>query len=197
MNPKIVALLEEIDRLENKLESEFEKRRTELGFGDENGRTFFDEETLRRQLEFKTGLIKYVQGLRIPVLLTAPVIYGMIVPFVLIDLTTLFYQAVCFPVYGIELVRRRDYFAFDRRHLVYMNVLEKLNCAYCAYANGVVGFIGEVGARTEKYWCPVKHARRLRYVHSRYAQFFDYGDAEAYKAYLDAYLAERNLPRAK
>ena len=60
----------------------------------------------------------------------------MIVPFVLLDLFVTIYQAVCFPVYGIPKVERRTYLVFDRHHLAYLNALEKLNCAYCAYANG-------------------------------------------------------------
>lgn len=39
----------------------------------------------------------------------------------------------------------------------------------------------ELMARTEQYWCLIKHARRLRAAHDRYPQFFDYGDAEAFR----------------
>ena len=50
-----------------------------------------------------------------------------------------------------------------------------------AYANGVFAFVTEVAARTEQYWCPIKHALRMKGVHSRYQYFFDYGDAEGYR----------------
>lgn len=33
----------------------------------------------------------------------------------------------------------RPYVVFDRRHLAYLNAIEKLNCAYCEYGNGVFG----------------------------------------------------------
>lgn len=193
MNPKIVALLEQIDHLEGKLEAEFEKSRVELGVGEVNGRVVFDTETLRQHLELKTGLLDYVLGLPLKFVLTVPVIYAMIIPVVLIDLTTMLYQAICFPIYGIERVRRRDYLVFDRRHLVYLNGLEKFNCVYCAYANSVMGFVREVIARTEKTWCPIKHARRLHYAHSQYAQFNEYGDAKAHKDWLDSFLEESVL----
>lgn len=39
----------------------------------------------------------------------------------------------------------------------------------------------EIGARTEQYWCPIKHARKLAAAHPRYAEFVDYGDAEAWR----------------
>ena len=42
----------------------------------------------------------------------------------------------------------------------------------------------EIAGRTEQYWCPIKHALRMKTVHSRYQKFFDYGDAEQYCARL-------------
>jgi len=198
MNPKIAELLEQIDHLEDQLEAEFEKSRANLRIGEDNGRVVFETATLRQHMELKTGLLDYLLGLPFSFALTVPVIYSMIIPAALIDLATMLYQAICFPIYGIKRVRRRDYWNFDRRHLVYLNGLEKLNCAYCAYANGVIGFIREVTARTEKFWCPIKHARRLHYAHSQYAQFNDYGDAQAHKDWLDGLLEESHLwPRGK
>jgi hypothetical protein len=55
---------------------------------------------------------------------------------------------------------------FDRYHLAYLNVLEKLNCAY---ANGLIAYVREIAGRTEQYWCPIKHARRVIGAHSHYA----------------------------
>jgi hypothetical protein len=56
-----------------------------------------------------------------------------------------------------------------------------VNCTYCAYFNGVLGYLREVAARTEQYWCPIRHARPVKPTHSRYRQFFPYGDAEGYR----------------
>jgi hypothetical protein len=92
-----------------------------------------------------------------------------------------FYQAVCFPIYGIPKVRRRDYVVMDRHYLSYLNAIEKLNCAYCSYFNGVVAYVREVAARTEQYWCPIKHAKKLNAIHNLYKNFFDYGDATGYR----------------
>ena len=39
----------------------------------------------------------------------------------------------------------------------------------------------KISARTEQYWCPIKHARRIKAAHERYPKFFDYGDAEAFR----------------
>jgi hypothetical protein len=114
-------------------------------------------------------------------LLAAPVIYSMIVPFVLLDAWTTLYQWSCFPVYGIAVLRRRPFFVIDRHRLTYLNAIEKANCAYCSYATGVIAYVREITARTEQYWCPIKHARSVRGGHRRYAQFADYGDAAGFR----------------
>jgi hypothetical protein len=64
-------------------------------------------------------------------------------------------------------------------------VLEKFNCMYCGYANGVASYFREVAARTEQYWCPIKHARRIVAAHDRYPGFFEYGDSENYRLGLE------------
>ncbi len=73
----------------------------------------------------------------------------------------------------------------DRGRLRYLNSIEKLNCVYCEYVNGVIAYIQEIAGRTEQYWCPIKHAMRMKTMHSRYRYFFDYGDAEEYRHRLD------------
>jgi hypothetical protein len=187
MNPHIVALTEKIRMLEAELEAELAQRRAELRVGLEKGKAFFEEEILRRHRELRTRLSTYVLNARLLVILTAPVIYALIVPLVLLDLFVTIYQAVCFPVYGIPKARRRDYLVFDRHHLAYLNALEKLNCAYCSYANGLIAYVREIASRTEQYWCPIKHARRVIGAHPRYALFEDYGDAEGYRKWLEQF----------
>jgi len=46
----------------------------------------------------------------------------------------------------------------------------------------VIAYVQEIAGRTEQYWCPIKHALRLKTMHSRYRHFLDYGDAEQYRA---------------
>ncbi|MCZ7642495.1 MAG: hypothetical protein M5U33_06960 [Pseudorhodoplanes sp.] len=193
MTPDIAALTAKIAALQSELDAELAKRRAELRVGLEHGRVAFEDEILRRHRALKTALTAYVWEARPLVILTAPVIYALILPLVLLDLFVTVYQAVCFPVYNIPKVRRADYLVFDRHHLAYLNVLEKLNCAYCSYANGLIAYVREIAARTEQYWCPIKHARRVIGAHARYATFDDYGDAENYQvraAELRAKLAE-------
>ena len=181
MTPQITALTNKIRALESELDAELAKRRAELRVGLEHGRVAFEEELLRRHRQLRQKLLPYLLGANPLVVLTAPVIYAGILPFLLLDFFVSLYQAVCFPIYKIAKVRRADYLAFDRHHLAYLNALEKLNCAYCTYANGIVAFTREVAARTEQYWCPIKHARRVIGTHARYASFDDYGDGEGYQ----------------
>lgn len=184
MNPRISELVDRIKLLESELDAELARRGAELRYGMEHGRAAFEEELLRRHRELRQKLLPYILGANPLVVLTAPVIYAGVVPFLVLDLFVTVYQAVCFPVYGIAKVKRSDYLVFDRHHLAYLNALEKLNCAYCSYANGLIAYVREIAARTEQYWCPIKHARRVIGAHARYATFDDYGDGEGYQGRL-------------
>lgn len=144
--------------------------------------TVFSEEMQSVHRNFKTPLWQYVRHSRFLVAVSAPLIYLCLVTFVLLDIFVSTYQAVCFPIYGIPRVRREEYFVFDRGRLLYLNGLERLNCRYCSYANGLLAYVTEIAGRTEQHWCPIKHAHEIPAQHSRYARFLPYGDAEACRA---------------
>ena len=181
MNPQISELLDRIRKIEEEIEQEIKRRRAELHADFEDKRIRFEREVLAQQRRLKEGLPQYLLDAELRNVITAPVIYAVFFPMVLVDLFVSCYQLLCFPLYGIPLVRRRDYLVFDRAHLAYLNLVEKFNCAYCSYANGLASYIKEVVGRTEQYWCPIKHARRVLHAHPYYAGFTDYGDAEAYR----------------
>jgi hypothetical protein len=164
-----------------KLEEEIKSTFYEL----RNGKVWFSKEIKSEHRRLKTSLVRYVLHSRVLAIVTAPFIYAVFVPFVLLDLFVTLYQAVCFPVYGIPKARRRDYIAIDRNKLRYLNALEGLNCMYCSYGNGVLAYVAEIAGRTEQHWCPIKHARRVQNVHDRYAHFLPYGDAAAYREGID------------
>jgi hypothetical protein len=182
MTTQLDMLMEKLREVQAEIEVELARRREELRFHLENRRIVFEKEILRLHREIKVGLARYIKEANPLVVATAPVIYSLIVPIVLLDVCVMVYQGICFPAYGIPKVRRRDYLVFDRHHLAYLNALEKINCAYCSYANGAIAFMREVASRTEVYWCPIKHARRILGPHPHYQGFADFGDAEAYRA---------------
>ncbi len=181
MAETIETLLERIRELQEELEEKIEARRQHFRYRLERGRVVFDKGIGQRHRALKIHLWPYVTRGRLLTVLTAPVIYSLIVPLVLLDVFVAIYQAICFPAYGIPKVPRRDYIVIDRHRLQYLNALEKLNCVYCGYANGLLALVSEVASRTEAYWCPIKHARKLHGTHRRYPQFADYGDAENYR----------------
>jgi hypothetical protein len=134
---------------------------------------------------FKKSLWPYLRGIHPLVILTSPIIYLCSLPFLLLDLAVTIYQAVCFPVYGIAKVPREKYMVFDRGSLRYLNVIEKIGCVYCSYANGLLAYVVEIAARTEQHFCPIKHARKLLGSHPHYANFVPYGDPRAYRKLVD------------
>ena len=184
-SPRIDDLLNQIRTLQASLEEELRRKRDEFEFVIEEKRVRFAREIIKQQRRYKVGLFRFLRDSRLLVILTAPFIYAVFIPFVLLDAAVTLYQTVCFPVYRIPKVQRRDYIVFDRSDLPYLNLIEKINCAYCSYGNGVAAYVREVAARTEQYWCPIKHARRVIASHDRYPQFFEFGDAESYRQGLE------------
>ncbi|SEN12279.1 hypothetical protein SAMN04488103_103167 [Gemmobacter aquatilis] len=170
--------------LRARLDEDLDHAQARLNYRLDHGRAVFDAEVLARQRALRVRLGTFLRQTRPLVVLTAPVIYALILPVALLDLAVSLYQAICFPVYGIAKVRRRDHLVLDRHLLAYLNLLQKLNCLYCGYCNGVISYVREVAARTEQYWCPIKHARRAEGLHECHADFADYGDAEDWLARL-------------
>ena len=180
MNAKIDALTKSIADLEAELEIEVARQNAGLRFTLENGKIAFDDETTRRHKEMRVGYIEYSYKQGFLSLLTSPLILVIALPLILLDVLVSIYHFVCFPIYGIAKVKRSDHFVFDRHLLSYLNLAEIFNCAYCSYATGLISYVREIAGRTEMYWCPIKHARRLVNAHSQYSKFFEYGDAEDY-----------------
>jgi hypothetical protein len=166
------------------------RKRAELQADFEETRVRFEREVLEQQRRFKTGVIAYLLSANWLSVLTAPVIYALLLPMLLLDFSITIYQQICFRAYGIPRVQRGDYFVYDRAHLAYLNLIEKINCAYCSYGNGLMAYGREVVARTEQYWCPIKHARKIMSAHPYYTGFVDFGDAQNYKDELENLRAE-------
>ncbi len=181
MASQLDELMAKLHAVEHELEAEFARRREEARYRLHNRKIVFERGVRQLHLAIKTSAARYLVEANPLIVLVAPVIYSLIIPFVLLDLFVMAYQAICFPVYRIPKVRRRDYLIFDRHHLAYLNIIEKINCAYCSYGTGVIAFAREVAARTEVYWCPIKHARRVLGAHPHYQGFADFGDAEGFR----------------
>ncbi|HJV21548.1 MAG TPA: hypothetical protein VJ570_02575 [Holophagaceae bacterium] len=129
----------------------------------------------------RVGSWRFLRATSWPVLLVAPIIYGALLPALLLDLYVGLYQLLCCSIYGIPRTKRSDHLILDRAKLPYLNLLEKAGCLYCSYFNGLVSYAQEVAGRTEQRFCPIRHQRRPRTLHARYSRFLEYGDAEGYR----------------
>jgi len=114
-------------------------------------------------------------------LISMPVIYFMIIPLVLFDICLEIYHQICFRLYKIPIVRRSQYIKIDRHKLKYLTRWEKLNCAYCGYANGLMHYASVIAGETEKYWCGIKHQKDPNFIPpEHHKDFLEYGDEESY-----------------
>lgn len=187
MNERINHILLQISALEDELQSAVHEQESRVFFTIRGKSIEFKNSVKAQHLKLKKNLFRWLVTDRPQNLITGPLIYGMIVPLVLLDICVSFYQWACFPIYGITKVRRADYLVFDRRHLAYLNIIEKFHCAYCEYGNGLMSYMTEILARTEQYFCPIKHARKILGKHSRYKDFLEYGDATTYGEKLEEF----------
>ena len=184
---RVGDLLDQMASLEEDLRAALDEKEADLAYQIKGKRVEFDEAIRQAHSRLKTGFFRWLLAYRPQNLVTGPIIYAMIVPLVILDLSVSVYQATCFPIYQVTRVIRSDYIVFDRQQLEYLNFIEKFHCAYCAYGSGLIAYVAEIVARTEEYFCPIKHARKILGTHSRYSRFLDYGDAADYEARLEKF----------
>ncbi len=180
MNKRVQDILNQIRVLEDELKGTLQEQEAKLSYQIEGSKVRFDQAVKSAHKRVRTSLFIWLRNSRPQSFLSAPFVYGMVLPIALFDLSLTLYQMICFRLYDIPRVVRSDYIVIDRHHLAYLNVFEKLNCVYCGYGNGVISYAREITSRTEQYWCPIKHARKVLGAHPRYAAFLDYGDATEY-----------------
>lgn len=185
MSSELTSLVAEIRALEDRVAQELARRRAEAGYALQRKRVVFEAEIRDRHRQLKTNIVHFLRTSPFLTLLTAPIIYAMVLPLAFLDLGLFVYQRTCFAAWGVARVSRSDYIVIDRQYLAYLNAIEKLNCIYCGYGNGVIALAREIASRTEQYWCPIKHARDAKGLHERSLEFLDYGDAEGWRERLE------------
>ncbi len=179
MEKGIAAIVEKIRALEEELEKTIEKSGERLEYTIEKRKISFEREILKQHRKLRKGLLQFLRESGFISLLISPIVYAMIIPLSLADLFATIYQFVCFPVYRIAQVKRSQYVVIDRHKLSYLNLIEKINCVYCGYANGVIAYIREIASLSEQHFCPIKHALKVKKTHDRYLRFLEYGDGES------------------
>jgi hypothetical protein len=185
MTSRLDSLLEHIGKLERELEAELDRRRVQWRYRIEAGRVRFEREAHLAHRRLKQSIPRFLRESSVRTVLTAPLIYSLVVPIALLDAWISVYQAICFRAYGIERVRRSRYVIVDRQHLAYLNSIEKLNCVYCGYANGVIAYVrrspagpNSIGVR---FGMRSGSAARMRHTT---AHFVDYRYPAAYRRML-------------
>ena len=187
MNERVEQLMTQMAALEDELRAALHGQESRIFFQIKGKRVEFERSVRDAHRKLKKNFFRWLVTNRPQNLVTGPVIYGMLIPMLLIDLLVSLYQWVCFPIYGIARVPRGDFFVFDRHQLGYLNFIEKFHCTYCEYGNGLMAYMVEILARTEEYFCPIKHAHKMLGTHARYKKFLAYGDAVDYEKRLEAY----------
>ena len=137
---------------------------------------------MKLMIKNKKSSFTYIRQSSLSSLIVSPLIYSTVIPYFLLDIWMWFYQNICFRAYGIEKVERSKYLVFDRGHLKYLSQIEKINCNFCAYTNGLISYSREIASRTEQYFCPIKHkSNSFLGHHDKYKNFYEFGDADGYK----------------
>ena len=185
VNEKVTKILDKIRDLEEELRSLLYEQQTQFSYKVAGKRVEFEEGIREAHKKLKTSWLYWLITSSPKHMLSAPIIYGLIIPMLILDIGVTLYQTICFRLYSIPRVKRSQYIIYDHQHLAYLNSFEKLNCLYCSYAGGLINYAREIASRTEQYWCPIKHAHKLVDSHHRYADFLDYGNAENYQKNLD------------
>ena len=181
MENRLHLLVAKIKELEKELAQEIQKNEEEYYYKILGKKVTFEAWVEHEQKALVKKIIPFIRESTWPVILSAPIIWAVLPAALLLDLMVTIYQAVCFPIYGIPSLKRSDYIIYDRHALPYLNIIEKINCEYCAYVNGLLGYVQEIAGRTEQYWCPIKHARKMTTLHHRYIKFLEYGDGTGYR----------------
>jgi hypothetical protein len=179
MHEDVRKIVEQIGALEAQLRDRLHAQEAGILYRLQGTRIEFEQEIRDRHRRLRVNLFRWLARSQWRNIASAPFIYALIVPFAILDLFLTLYKHICFPLYGLARIRRSDFIAIDHQHLHYLNSIQRLNCVYCSYVNGLIAYTREIASITEQYWCPIKHARRVLGTHARYAHFLDYGDAES------------------
>lgn len=181
MNDKIRKIVEEIEAMKLKLADEIVQQESHISYEIQNGYVKFEKEVLKKQKENMKNLLSWFSEVPFLHFLGAPVIYGMVIPVVFFDIALFVYQQIVFRIFKFKFIKRSDYILFDHQYLGYLNFFEKVNCLYCSYVNGLMLYASAIAGRTELYFCPIKHAKKVVREHSFYEKFLSYGDEKEYQ----------------
>ena len=145
MTAQLDVLTEKLRSVQAEIEAELAKRREKLRFHLENRRIVFEKEVLRIHHEIKTRASRYLIDANPLMILTAPVIYSLIVPVGCL-ISGHGVSGDLFSGYKIPMAAC-DYAGASTATISPISTSSKINCAL-PYANGAIAFAREVASRT-------------------------------------------------
>ena len=181
MNSKINDILSEIDKKKQELKQEYLKIKEKYGFIIKWHKIIFNSESKKENIRQRKPILETIFTAQIREIISIPFIYSVFFPAIFLDFILFIYQQTAFRLYRIPLVKRSNYIIYDRSELDYLNGIQKINCIYCSYVNWLFWYAVEIWGRTERYWCPIKHARKNPWWHDWEKHFADYWDAKWFK----------------
>ena len=181
MKSKINIILSDIDKKKEELKVEYTKLMDKYGFTFSWGKIVFNSEKVKENKRLKKPLLETIFTAQIREIISIPFIYMMYFPALLLDFMLFIYQHVAFRLYKIPIVKRSEFIIYDRAQLDYLNIVQKINCIYCSYFNWLMSYAVEIWWRTERYWCPIKHAKKMKWWHDWQKHFSDYWDPDGFK----------------
>ena len=85
MNDKIREIIDEIEEMKLKLAAEIDKQESHISYEIKNGYVTFEKEVLAKQKENMKNLLTWFREVPFLHLLTAPLIYAMVIPAIIFD----------------------------------------------------------------------------------------------------------------
>lgn len=138
----------------------------------------------KNKIEYKNPYLinpKSKMIMQIRYLISTPFIYGMLIPMIIFHILIELYHRIVFSLYDIEYVDYKQHFIFKRYKLNKLTLLQKINCIYCEYGNGLASYIKSIIGKTEVYWCPIKNGRNKNFTHEYYNKFIDVDNVENFE----------------
>jgi hypothetical protein len=109
MTQRMHEIARNIVELQAELDREIERRRKALGVGIRDRLVEFEHGITLEHRRLRLGVRTFLGRSSIATIATAPVIYSLIIPLLIVDAWVGAYQAICFRAYRIPRVRRANY----------------------------------------------------------------------------------------
>lgn len=128
-------------------------------------------------MQFRTSPKKLTPLNPLALFIAASSIFSMVIPVLIVDISLFFYQTVYFGLMGIPKIKRSEFVGIDRWDFTKLNIVQRISCAYCDYANGVIDYAKTVARQTELYNCAIKYSHAKKNTEER-TEYFERKDFE-------------------